>query len=71
MTIFLFLPIMLLGSFAQSQNSESGMVNPSDYLSDIKTELQKEWPKNRTMNIVFYGHSVPAGYFKTPHVGWD
>jgi len=32
----------------------------------LKTELQKEWPKNRAMNIVFHGHSVPAGYFKTP-----
>jgi lysophospholipase L1-like esterase len=37
-------------------------------LSDLKTELQKEWPKNRTVNIVFHGHSVPAGYFKTPQV---
>jgi lysophospholipase L1-like esterase len=44
------------------------MVDPSDYLSDLKTELQKEWPKNRTINIVFHGHSVPAGYFKTPQV---
>jgi len=50
------------------QNPESEKVNPSDYLSDLKTELQKEWPKNRTVNIVFHGHSVPAGYFKTPQV---
>ena len=50
------------------QNPESGIVYPADYLSDLKTELQKEWPKNRTINIVFHGHSVPAGYFKTPHV---
>ena len=27
-----------------------------------------EWPKNRTINLVFHGHSVPAGYFKTPTV---
>ena len=27
-----------------------------------------EWPKNRTINLVFHGHSVPAGYFKTPVV---
>lgn len=38
------------------------------YLSAIKQELQKEWPKNRTINIVVHGHSVPAGYFKTPTV---
>lgn len=40
----------------------------SDYLSDLKIELKKEWPGNRTINLVFHGHSVPAGYFKTPVV---
>ena len=30
--------------------------------------MQIEWPKNSTINIVFHGHSVPAGYFKTPEV---
>lgn len=40
----------------------------SDYLNDVKTELQKTWPKNRTINLVFHGHSVPAGFFKTPLV---
>ena len=44
------------------------MVDHSDYLIDIKHELLKKWPQNRTVNIVFHGHSVPAGYFKTPHV---
>lgn len=39
-----------------------------DYLSDIKNELKKEWPANKTINLVFHGHSVPAGYFKTPVV---
>lgn len=38
------------------------------YLSEVKTELIKEWPNNRTINLVFHGHSVPAGYFKTPIV---
>src|SRR5687767_10935123 len=38
------------------------------YLKDIKAELVKEWPKNRTINLVFHGHSVPSGYFNTPHV---
>lgn len=40
----------------------------SDYLSGIKEELQKKWPNNRTINLVFHGHSVPSGYFKTPEV---
>jgi acyl-CoA thioesterase I len=39
-----------------------------EYLSAIKAELQKEWPKNRTINLVFHGHSVPSGYFVTPDV---
>jgi len=42
--------------------------DPSTYLNDLKTDLKKEWPKNRTINLVFHGHSVPAGYFKTPIV---
>lgn len=42
--------------------------DPADYLNELKTELNKEWPGNRTINLVFHGHSVPAGYFKTPIV---
>jgi acyl-CoA thioesterase I len=56
-TICLYRPVKLI---AQS--------NPSDYLSGIKAEMKKEWPGNRTINLVFHGHSVPAGYFKTPVV---
>ncbi|MFN3381092.1 MAG: SGNH/GDSL hydrolase family protein [Runella zeae] len=41
---------------------------PASYLNEVKEELKKEWPKNRTINLVFHGHSVPAGYFKTPVV---
>jgi len=39
-----------------------------EYLAEIKAELIKEWPKNRTINFIFHGHSVPSGYFKTPDV---
>jgi lysophospholipase L1-like esterase len=39
-----------------------------DYLAPVKNELQKKWPQNRVINLVFHGHSVPAGYFKTPDV---
>ena len=47
---------------------ENKTADPTLYLNDLKTELKKEWPKNRTINLVFHGHSVPAGYFKTPTV---
>ncbi|RYG49033.1 SGNH/GDSL hydrolase family protein [bacterium] len=40
----------------------------SDYLSDVVAEMTKEWPGNRTVEIVCHGHSVPAGYAKTPEV---
>ncbi|MEY3895746.1 MAG: hypothetical protein RLZZ214_1266 [Verrucomicrobiota bacterium] len=30
--------------------------------------FQAKWPKNRAINLVFHGHSVPSGYHKTPEV---
>lgn len=34
---------------------------PDHYLDSIKVELNKVWPKNRRINLVFHGHSVPGG----------
>ncbi len=48
--------VMSLPSFSQ----ESAV--PESYLAGVKVELQKVWPENRTINLVFHGHSVPAGY---------
>lgn len=28
----------------------------------LVTELNKRWPANRTINLVYHGHSVPSGY---------
>lgn len=39
-----------------------------EYLSEIKRELQVQWPKSRTINVVFHGHSVPAGYWTNHEV---
>ncbi|MFI3287528.1 MAG: SGNH/GDSL hydrolase family protein [Rikenellaceae bacterium] len=36
--------------------------NRETYLEDIKSELQKKWPHNRSVNFIFHGHSVPTGY---------
>ncbi len=60
--IILVLTLLFLGT------SSGRVAEPSDYLQDIKNELSKEWPDNRTINLVFHGHSVPAGYFNTPVV---
>ncbi len=38
------------------------------YLADITSLMKSKFPKNRTVNIVCHGNSVPAGYFKTPFV---
>ena len=63
-----FFTILLLASILWDINAQNEIASPSNYLKDIKDELTKEWPKNRTVNLVFHGHSVPAGYFKTPIV---
>lgn len=44
------------------------LADPKTYLAGLTEELVKTWPKNRLINIVCHGHSVPAGYFKTPVV---
>jgi hypothetical protein len=30
--------------------------------------LESKWPDNSVINLVYHGHSVPAGYFDTPNV---
>ncbi len=37
-------------------------------LSTLSELMETAWPKNRTINVVFHGHSVPAGFHKTPEV---
>ena len=54
--------------FAMSQSHGQEIASKASYLEKIKAEMLVEWPKNRTINLVFHGHSVPAGYFKTPTV---
>lgn len=44
------------------------IASPADFSRDLVALFQAEWPRNRTVNIVCHGHSVPAGYFKTPVV---
>lgn len=60
---FLILLAVLITYWSNAQIADS-----NSYLSDLKSKMKIEWPKNKTINIVFHGHSVPAGYFKTPNV---
>lgn len=48
--------------------SQTGLPDVATYLAGIKKELQAVWPNNRTVNIVFHGHSVPAGYWANHEV---
>lgn len=54
--------LLTIGCSAQSKT------DTSYYLDSIKTELEKKWPENKIIHLVFHGHSVPSGYFKTPKV---
>lgn len=56
-----FLPCSGGQAIAQPANSQT-------YLNELRTELKKRWPHNRTITIVCHGHSVPTGYFATPNV---
>lgn len=51
----------LLGGACQSASTAS-------YLAPLGKLMEVKWPKNRAVTIVCHGHSVPAGYFKTPVV---
>jgi len=44
------------------------MMKINEYLSPVLDQLELKWPKNRTVNVVCHGHSVPSGYFATPFV---
>lgn len=58
--VFLITAFSPFWGFAQAGKGE--------YLNLIKDELVKTWPNNRTVNLVFHGHSVPSGYFRTPEI---
>ena len=61
LSLLAFLPGVVSSTTTQTASKDS-------YLKDLSTDLGKTWPDNRTINIVCHGHSVPAGYFKTPVV---
>jgi len=46
----------------------AAVADPATYLAGVSELMNKQWPNNRTVNIVCHGHSVPSGYFATPVV---
>jgi lysophospholipase L1-like esterase len=63
-----FLKTFCFFFFISINTSSFAQADSATYLQDIKKELVKQWPQNRTINLVFHGHSVPSGYFRTPDV---
>ena len=53
---------------AESPGAARDLPDQDEDVRRLFAELVKEWPDNRTINVVFHGHSVPAGYHQTPEV---
>ncbi|MCW1923722.1 SGNH/GDSL hydrolase family protein [Luteolibacter arcticus] len=60
---WLLLPFFLLFAGCAAISAREPQVPAS-----LVAELDKTWPKNRSIHLVFHGHSVPSGYHKTPEV---
>lgn len=65
---FLYLFVMAMFVCCENTSAQPLQADHNTYLAKLITEFNKTWPDNRTINIVVHGHSVPAGYFKTPDV---
>jgi hypothetical protein len=64
---FSFVLLLLSSNSTKAYQFYSKTVD-STYLNETVELLQQKWPKNRTINIVFHGHSVPSGYLNTPTI---
>ena len=62
----ILLSMLFLGAALGAASAQ--VASMDSYLADIRAEMQKRWPESRTVNLVFHGHSVPAGYARTPLV---
>ena len=64
-----FASFLLLAGFALTVSAAPVRPAPVEsYLDSLRAELNARWPRNRTLNLVFHGHSVPSGYAVTPDV---
>ncbi|WP_134087933.1 GDSL-type esterase/lipase family protein [Olivibacter sp. XZL3] len=54
--------------FSVSWAQETDRISPVGYLDSVKHMLHAKFPKNRTINLVFHGHSVPSGYWANSEV---
>lgn len=61
--------VLFIGMLVSLISTDSVQTQPDDYasappgyLDSLCQEMQVRWPHNRTINLVFHGHSVPTGY---------
>jgi len=67
--LLIFFAVLCLAAYgAEPVSGGAGVADRPTYLADVATLCRVDWPKNRAVMIVCHGHSVPAGYFKTPEV---
>jgi acyl-CoA thioesterase I len=68
MKFILYASLICLATACRVAYVERSSSTPDPYIKEIAERMTVQWPANKTINIVFHGHSVPAGYFKTPTV---
>ena len=66
--VFLRYGALLLAALLPVLSCMAQPASPETYLAPLRDQMNARWPANRTVNIVFHGHSVPAGYARTPVV---
>ena len=59
--ILFLISLLFITLLSKAQPAE--IADTATYLSAVKNELTTLWPDNRTIHVVFHGHSVPAGYW--------
>jgi len=64
----LTLSMALFSAQPADASTATPMTEGQRCIAGVVAELDKEWPNNTTINIVAFGHSVPAGYAATPSV---
>lgn len=62
MKIYLVLSILFFNILCCANAQVGYKADSATYLDPIKKELHTVWPDNHTINLVFHGHSVVAGY---------
>ena len=68
MKFILYASLICIATACRVASVERPSSKPDPYIKEIAERMTVQWPANKTINIVFHGHSVPAGYFKTPTV---